>query len=153
MVVQVKGLHGKLWDMEENQEILAPIWFNESDGTFEALQVNPFGRVKVNGDGDRLTWLGKGKIKWIPTKPREVLMRTEIGHKCMNCTRDAKWEVGDETPLRPFRQGSKLYGAGRLVGKRYYCDFCYKAPRILDSKGEVMQTLEDGLGVRPGWHS
>ena len=153
MRVPVKGLHGKLWDREENQEILAPIWFDEDSGLFEAYQVNPFGRIKVNGNGDRLTWLGKGKIKWIPTKPREVLRRIEIGQKCMNCTRDAKWEVGDETPMRPAQRGQKFFEVGRLVGKRYYCDWCYKGPRILDAKGEVMQTLEDGLGVRPGWHS
>ncbi len=153
MIVQAKGLHGKLWDTEENQEILFPIWFDESVGTFEALQVNPMGRYLVNGGGDKLTWLGKGKIKWIPKKPREVLRRTEIGQKCDSCTRDAKWEVGDETPTRPFRQGNKLFSAGRLVGKRYYCDFHYQGPRILDAKGDVMKTQEDGLGVRPGWHS
>ncbi len=147
-------MHGKLWDKEENQEILAPIWFDEDAGLFEAFQVNPIGRIKVNGNGDRPTWLGTGKIKWIPTRPKEVLRRVvEIGQKCDSCTRDAKWAVGDETATRPARKGHKLFATGQLTGVRFYCDWHYKGPHILDAKGEIMQTLEDGLGVRPGWHS
>ncbi len=154
MRVPVKGLHGKLWDMEENQEILAPIWFDEDAGLFEAYQVNPMGRIKVNGNLDRFTWLGKGKIKWIPALPKEVLRRVvEIGQKCHSCTRDATWAVGDERATRPVMKGNKAFATGMLTGVRFYCDWHYKGPRILDGKGEVMQTIEDGLGARPGWHS
>ncbi len=155
MRVPVKELSqgGKLWDLEDDKEILAPIWFDLEQGLFEAFQVNPFGRVLVNGNGDRITWLGKGKIKWIAKRPAETLRRVEIGHKCQSCTRDAKWAVGDETATKPIRKGNKLFSTGQLVGVRFYCDWCYKGPRILDAKGEVMQTIEDGLGVRPGWHS
>ncbi len=152
MKMCAKGLHGRLWDLEEDEEILEPIWFDEASGLFEAYQVNPFGRIKRDRAGDKLTWMGKGKIKWVTARPGETLRRS-VGHKCMECTRDAEWSVGDETPVAPMLQGGVLFSRGRLTGQRHYCSFHYRAPRIVDAKGEVMSTWDDAGGVRPQWHS
>jgi hypothetical protein len=156
--IYAKHVWGKLWDLETGEEILRPIWFDVEAGLFEAYQVNALGRIKRNARG-LLTYRARGKIRFDPEqakppRPKRTLRRVkEIGHKCEGCTRDAKWMVSDETPLPPVKQGSKLCGRARLTGIRYYCDFCYRGPRIVDSHGEVMQTIEDGGGVRPQWHS
>lgn len=149
---------GKLWDLETGEEILHPISWDEQTGLFEAFQVNAWGRIKTDSQGDKLTYTAIGKIKWVPEQIKLTHQRvSHWGAKCTLCTRDANWSVGDETPL-PVMTGM-LNGKGveflraRTVGIRYYCDFCYKAPRILDARGEVMETIDDAGGVRPQWHS
>lgn len=161
MKIWAKNIRGKLWDLDTGEEILRPIWFDVEAGLFEAFQVTPMGRIRRNPRGDRLTMLCKGRIRFEPNvcrlkgvqSGRAVQKCYEIGRKCETCTRDATWQVADETPLSPVRKRGKLMGRGRLTGLRFYCDFHYQGPRIVDAKGEVMQTVEDGYGVRPQGHS
>lgn len=153
MKVYAKNIKGKLWDLDTNEEILFPIWFDVEQGLFEAFQVTPMGKIKRNQRGDKLTMLCKGKIKFVPNEAPRAARVLEIGRKCQSCTRDAKWQVADETPMAPVRKGNKLLGRARLTGLRFYCDWHYKGPSIVDAKGEVMHTQEDGYGSRPQGHS
>ena len=147
-------MKGKLWDLETGEEILHPIRWNEDTGVFDAYQVNAFGRIKTNAAGDKLFYTAIGKIKWVPEKLKLTHRRvTETDVKCLECSRAANWAVGDETPLPSVPHNGKLYLRARTVGVRYYCDFHYKAPRVLDAKGEVMETIDEAGGVRPQWHS
>ncbi len=78
-------------------------------------------------------------------------------HKCETCSRDATWYVSDEIEVTPQRGnidvsrnpriavGAYLFDRKAVVGRRYYCDRHYKAPRLLDHKGEVIKTDEDAL--------
>jgi hypothetical protein len=61
------------------------------------------------------------------------------GKKCFGCSREATHAVGDEVVVSPQVKGNIAYERGSSVGRRFYCDWCYKPPRILDSKGEVMR--------------
>jgi hypothetical protein len=76
------------------------------------------------------------------------------------CGRLAEWAVADEVGVSPeavtrpllLPDGRTLkrplYERGATVGRRYYCSFHYRPPRILDAKGEVIQDLDD-TKVRP----
>ncbi len=151
MRIYAKGLHGVLWDLETGQEIMLPIWFDEAEGLCKCYQTNPMGRVVTDRSGAKLTWLLKGKFKWLPDRI-EMIPRGN-GHKCQECTSEAEWSVGDEEFLDPELQGGILFSRGRLVRRRHYCSKHYKAPQIVDAKGEVMSTWDDAGGVRPQWHS
>ncbi len=147
-------LKGQLWDMDDNKEVVNPIWFDVTEGLFQAYQSNPMGKIRRTPQGDRLTYTAKGNIKWIPATSMTQHKRIfQIGRKCEKCTRDAMWQVADEVALPPLQKGNRAYGRGRLTDIRYYCDHCYDPPRVLDEKGEVMQVIEDGCGARPQWHS
>jgi hypothetical protein len=75
------------------------------------------------------------------------------------CGREANWSVSDEVEVTPepgsiFLGGSNrrtrvLFDRGMTVGRRYYCSFHYQSPRILDARGEVIETLNEAHGVRP----
>ncbi len=78
------------------------------------------------------------------------------------CGRLAAWSVSDEvivTPghgialVLPSGQTLKrpLFERGMCVGRHWYCDRHYQAPRVLDSKGNVVEVLHDAGGVRPQW--
>jgi hypothetical protein len=144
-------LKGRLMDLETGREILCPIWFDEQAGLFEAYQTDAFGRVKQTREG-KLTYLAKGKIRFEPKRTKVTRMELSA-EKCELCSRQAKWQAGDETPLPPVRQGRRIFTCAQTVDVRHYCDFHYQPPRILDAKGEVMETIEDAGGVRPQWHS
>lgn len=93
--------------------------------------------------------------------------------QCDRCSRQAQWIVSDEvettpvlvavssvirtndptTKIRNLKASKILFDTGCIVGRRYYCSKHFLPPRILDSKGEVVQKLEDSGGVRPQWHS
>lgn len=151
MRIQAKGLHGKLWDLETGEEILHPIWFDEAEGFCECYQTSAFGRIITDRKGDKLTWLLQGKFRWVPD--RLDIRGAGNGHKCMECSREAEWSVADETALEPVSVGGVLFSRGQIVKRRFYCAFHYKAPRIVDGKGEVMKVWEDAGGARPQWHS
>ncbi len=71
------------------------------------------------------------------------------------CGRLAVYAVSDEVTVTPESkvidwQGRKtraLFDRGATVGRRFYCSFCFKPPRILDARGEVIQELD--TKVRP----
>lgn len=81
-------------------------------------------------------------------------------HKCNNCMRQAVWQTADEVEVSPLVDTRKevvafgvtirrpTFERGATVGRRYYCDFCYRPPRILDAKGEVIRELDEQK-VRP----
>lgn len=64
------------------------------------------------------------------------------GKKCSKCSREATVSVADEVQVSPQVKGRVAYERGSTAGRRYYCEWCCKPPRILDSKGEVIR--EDG---------
>lgn len=151
MRIHAKGLRGKLWDLETGQEILHPIWFDEADGYCQCFQTNAFGRIMRDRLGDKLTWLLQGKFRWVPEVT--TITPSGLGRKCLLCSREAEYSVGDETPTQPVSQGGILFATGRLTGRRHYCSRHYQAPRIVDEKGEIMQVWDDAGGVRPQWDS
>jgi hypothetical protein len=66
--------------------------------------------------------------------------------KCQLCSRMATWYVSDEVEVTPELHARRFYSRGVTVGRRAYCSWCFKPPRLLDDKGEVMQELES---IRP----
>lgn len=79
-------------------------------------------------------------------------------HKCCRCSRQAVHQVGDEVEASPvvlpagrFRQfgyAKVAYGRAATVGRRWYCEFCYLGPRILDPNGEIIREIDDDP-IRP----
>ena len=73
--------------------------------------------------------------------------------KCQSCSRDATWSVSDEVVVTPqvarrgrsrvLRAGSYYFDRAATVGRRYYCSWCFKAPRLVDHKGEVISVDDD----------
>jgi hypothetical protein len=87
----------------------------------------------------------------------ERLLNPLLDRKCCNCSRLATYAVADEVAVSPqvgLWGGRKaLFSRGYTAGRRWYCEFCYRPPRILDARGEVVEELEEAGGVRPQWHS
>lgn len=85
----------------------------------------------------------------------EPLVNLMEPRACDNgCGREATWSVSDETAVTPVRGDHPVLGQawflrGAMVGRRWYCSWCYSPPRILDARGEVMETLEEAGGCRP----
>lgn len=75
-------------------------------------------------------------------------------HKCERCSRDATWAVVDEVEVTPQRgevatavtipNGAYLFDRRATVGRRYFCAWHFQGPRLVDSKGEVIETDEGG---------
>ncbi len=69
------------------------------------------------------------------------------------CGRPATWSVSDETAITPvlgdYGSGKVWYSRGSLVARYWWCSWCYRPPRILDAKGEVIEVIEDAGGCRP----
>lgn len=74
-------------------------------------------------------------------KPFRLLSHLSVT-KCQMCSRQAVWCTGDEVEASPERRGRRLYGRGQLVGRRYYCERHFQAPRVVDAAGEIVQKLE-----------
>lgn len=68
----------------------------------------------------------------------ERLTTPLLNCRCAECTRIATWSVADEVEVTPARSGRYLYERGMTVGRRYYCDRCYRPARLLDPKGEIV---------------
>lgn len=102
----------------------------------------------------------------------ERIVNPLLDRKCCQCSRLASWSVSDEVAVTPqmtagslmpvgrnqqgklvFRKGKVLYDRGYTVGRRYFCSWHYRPPRLLDSKGELVSTWDEAGGVRPQWHS
>jgi hypothetical protein len=164
------GIRGTLVDLDTNQIIPKPIWFNTATGGFSAYRVDrETGEILKNANGDFLTYTGVGRLKFIPRPPRPtpsipdpdppITRRVEpvriplLSHKCCKCSRLADWSVSDEMPLPPQLKNGRLYDRGRTVKIRWYCAWHYEAPRIVDAKGEIMKVESEAGGVRPQWHS
>ncbi len=64
------------------------------------------------------------------------------------CTRLATWMVSDEVETAPVLLRGRKWSTGRTVGQRFYCSWHYQPARILDARGEVMESLEN-LKARP----
>lgn len=71
----------------------------------------------------------------------ERLTTPLLNRKCAECSRTAAWAVADEVAVTPEQTKSQLWERGMTVGRRYYCDSCYRPARLLDSKGEVIEEL------------
>ena len=70
------------------------------------------------------------------------------------CNRLGTYSVADEAPASSVvgdvaGVGRFAFRRGMTVGRRWYCPWHWQPPRLLDAKGEVVQELDDGCGVRP----
>jgi len=70
-----------------------------------------------------------------------TVITPQFDKRC-HCGALANYSVGDEVEVTPEVDGKQLYSRGATVGRHYYCAKHYKPPRLLDSKGEVIQELE-----------
>jgi hypothetical protein len=88
----------------------------------------------------------------------ERLVNPLLDIKCLSCSRLAEFIVADEVLVSPTVSVADRLGRltgrkvtwerGMTVGRRAYCSWCFKAPRLLDAKGEVIGDVETRL--RPG---
>ena len=77
------------------------------------------------------------------------------------CIRPAAFGVGDDVAVSPAvgpaqglfgagpGVGKVLYERGATVGRRWYCHFHFRPPRVLDARGEVVEVIDESHGVRP----
>lgn len=75
--------------------------------------------------------------------------------KCQRCSRNATWSVVDRVDVSPeagkiagyqaARGGAYLFARGAAVGRRYYCSWCFQAPRLVDVRGEVIREIEETI--------
>lgn len=74
------------------------------------------------------------------------------------CGRSATWSVSDRTAVSPVRgkfpriDGSLAdvwFARGALIARWWYCSWCYRPPRVLDARGEVMTVNDEAGGCRP----
>src|SRR5262245_48041361 len=76
-------------------------------------------------------------------------------HACAHpgCNRQGVYAVGDEVTASPVEaltlRGPFRFRRGACVGRRWYCPWHWRAPRLLDAKGEVVEDQGHGFGVRP----
>jgi hypothetical protein len=152
MRIEANKVKGQLRDLDTGEIVQGLVWFDLEAGTFEARQYDKEGMPKRCKEGF-LTLKYRGRIRFEGKRGKHTIPLLDDQHKCQSCTRKATYAVSDETPLPAAVQDQKQFLQGRMVATRYYCEWCYQGPRILDAKGEVMETIEDGHGVRPQWHS
>lgn len=69
----------------------------------------------------------------------ERLTTPLFDRKCEDCTATASWAVADEVEVTPEQTGRILWDRGMIVGRRYYCNRCYKPAMLLDAKGEIIK--------------
>lgn len=78
-----------------------------------------------------------------------------LPRKCEQCSRQAVWSVSDEVNTTP-EAGGKLtirgrkfrgvyYARAAVVGRRWFCEWHFKPPRLLDARGEVVQEIQEKL--------
>lgn len=84
----------------------------------------------------------------------ERLTTPILDRPCQHCRgRLATYAVSDEveaTAQVGAIAGRKyLFPRAQVVRQRYYCAWCYQAPRLLDAKGEIITVFEEAGGVRP----
>ena len=71
----------------------------------------------------------------------ERLTTPLLDKKCLTCSRLATWSVADEVDVTPETKYRYLWERGMTVGRRYYCNRCYRPARLLDARGEVIKDL------------
>lgn len=165
------GVRGRLIDLDAGRDILyvrrAVLPDDPSQlGEYEAFRVGPDGDI-AKENGKPLTYTGRCRMRFepaaiankTPVEPvthRPVRQKFEkitvpvLGLNCQHyaCNRTAAWTVSDEVPTAPVQSGSKWFGTAKLIGRRFYCDWHYRPPRIIDTKGEVMEELHE-IKARP----
>jgi len=112
--------------------------------------------------GDELCPLCNARDRGYKTLTRPERVVPLLGRHCQHkgCSRTANWAVSDEVPVscqkhkhasngRTPGTSSLFFSRGMTVRRRYFCDFHFQPPRILDAKGEVVEELEEAHGVRP----
>ena len=96
----------------------------------------------------------KGTVRF---KVEPVGVFDAVGCQRPGCDRQATLQVSDEVEASDAlteaeyqipgfaknRIGRLLFDRAAVVRRRWYCRWCYKPPRILDPKGEVIQVLPD----------
>ncbi len=177
------GLSGEVWDLDTGRQIPLVRWVDLPDvpgapAEYEAFKPGPDGNPYYLPDvtpKTAATYRGRARIKFVPKggfpeaaptapvlkpqgKRRQVHHRKRVplfSDRCQHyaCNRVATWSVSDEVGLDPVLVDNQLFTRGRVVGRRHYCAFHYKPPRLLDARGEEIEKFEEAGGVRPQWHS
>ncbi len=87
----------------------------------------------------------------------EELTTPFLDVKCCECTETARYCVSDEVEVSPqagpfnlLGGRTVLFGRAATVGRRYYCSWHFKPPRLLDARGEVIGDIEDSLRPQHG---
>ncbi len=117
--------------------------------------------LTLPGDDLCIACYAKDRMVRMPTGVKPVpnpLLQVPCSHS--GCNRPASWSVSDEVEasasvdeLRDvagnLRRRKIKFHRGAAVQRRYYCSFHWKAPKLLDKKGEVVEVQDEGFGVRP----
>jgi hypothetical protein len=144
------------------------IWANLETGEYEAILVNEAGESIRDEKGKCITYRGKTRLQFTPaanldppasipsqpTSTKKVAKNIPIplfSCYCQHpgCVKVANWMVSDEVSLPPIKVGKRFFSRGKTVAKRYYCSWHYVPPRLLDSRGEVIEIYDEAGGVRP----
>lgn len=158
------GTRGIVIDLDTGLVIRKVRRANLSSGEFEAFRTWPNGEIRYDENGPMI-YRGRGRLHFKPTanlapprptSPSQTQQNYDhipiplFSNRCCQkgCTRVARWSVSDEVPQTPVEVNGRKYSRGKIVGRRYYCEFHWKPPRLLDAKGEVMQEFDE-IGVRP----
>lgn len=172
------GIRGRWINLNTGKILRKVIWGNLSTGEFEAYRIDGNGEICRDEFGKPLSYKGKVRLHFTatanlgkksvvaPTEPQKPITRLRTKRRiirklqvplfnvfCDECSRLAAWLVSDEVDLPPVIHAGRRYMQARTVGIRYYCSWCYKPPRLLDSKGEIIKEFSDAGGIRPQWHS
>lgn len=172
------GIKGKLFNVDTGEEIkyARKIALSENPnepGEFEALQQLPNGQWLRDQNGRLILRRGRCRLRFEPDAiqqptiqqtnkqeakqptlrprtPRWEPLPEHWPENCQHygCINRAVWQVSDEVEIEPVVHGGKAFGQATLVGMRFYCDRHYKGPRIYDSRGELVQQIED-IKARP----
>lgn len=176
MIISARdGIRGILLDLDEDRPIPKVIWADTELGLFCAYQTDKGGNILKDDRGNYLWYKAKARLRFIPTanlsvpsndppalapplkrRDRSQARRIVIplfDQKCSECSRVAEWSVSDEISLPPVKANGQWFSRGKTVDVRFYCSWCYKPPRLVDSKGEIIKEFEEAGGVRPQWHS
>lgn len=176
IVLDHKSFQGQVVNLDTGQLIrkVRKVWLNDNPvlpGEFEAFRLDGTGKILLE-HGKPVTYRGKCRMRLIPktdklgtlpTRPRKKPLIRRVGkrlivpilnRRCEHyaCNRLAEWIVSDEVetaPLVAFGMGAmRKWSTGRTIAHRYYCSWHYEPARILDHKGEVVESLEN-LKARP----
>lgn len=88
------------------------------------------------------------------------LLNPLLDHKCNECSRLAEFVVSDEVIVSPvmsvagrlgyLSQKKVAWERGMTVGRRWYCSWCFKPPRLVDPKGEIIADVPQPVKMMPG---
>lgn len=155
-------------DLDEGRIVPHVIWLDVDSNMLCAFEVKG-GRIQLDAQGRKRIYTAIGRFKYTAAERKPlpkvahlkpdapVLRRREriraplLTVRCdaKGCSRVAAWSTIDEVAMPYERINGFNYTRALMVDRRFWCDFCYQPPRVLDAKGEVVSTDHEAGGVRP----